>query len=114
LIGHTKIAQCFQCAFRLDAMEFSVWPAARSKGKLGSLLPSQRVHPPSRLARKSAATRQVACGSLRWASLRGLGFKHAVQGHRSAPRTKMDVYNLIILLILLAFIVWTYGRGRWF
>ena len=27
---------------------------------------------------------------------------------------KMDVYNLIILLILLAFIVWSYGRGRWF
>jgi ABC-type uncharacterized transport system permease subunit len=26
---------------------------------------------------------------------------------------KMDV-NLIILLILLAFIVWSYGRGRWF
>jgi hypothetical protein len=26
----------------------------------------------------------------------------------------VDVYSLIMLLILLAFIVWTYGRGRWF
>jgi len=26
----------------------------------------------------------------------------------------MEVYNLIMLLILLAFIVWSYGRGRWF